>query len=106
MRGLPSFGRRSRPGTRRGADSGGVKHLIEFAETRQGVEGFVEPQTAVTETTLVFVAKNGEWTRRRVDGPKAAYALGQRLSVPIYDVQLVGYQERMRRWNRENGQGT
>ena len=41
-------------------------HLREFATTRRGVEGFVEPRTAVSDVTLLLVAHDGEWTRRRV----------------------------------------
>lgn len=78
-----------------------MDHLSEFARTREGVEGFVEPRTMVTETTVVFVARSGEWTRRRVAGPAAADALGRHLAVPVYDIHAVGYPERMRAWNRQ-----
>jgi hypothetical protein len=61
-----------------------------------GVEAFVEPSTLVTETTMVLVAQDGEWTRRRVAGPDAARRIARRLAVPVYDVQLVGYPQRMR----------
>ncbi|MDP9435150.1 MAG: oxidoreductase, partial [Actinomycetota bacterium] len=53
-------------------------HLAGFAATRRGVEGFVEPETPQTLTTLVLVAGDGEWTRRRVASPAAAAALGAR----------------------------
>jgi hypothetical protein len=90
--------RRDRPGTPRRAQSADIAHLEGFAGSRRGVEGFVEPQTMNTATTLVFVAGDGEWTRRRVDSPKAAFALGQRLGVPVYDVAATGYPSRMREW--------
>ena len=60
--------RRKRAGQMRTADSADVKHLVEFAKSQTGVEAFVEPRTAVTETTMVLVAASGEWTRRRVAG--------------------------------------
>ncbi|MCO7195067.1 hypothetical protein ACFU8R_24865 [Pseudonocardia alni] len=50
----------------------------------------------MTETTVVFVAHDGEWTRRRVANPNAAKKLARSLQMPIYDVQLVGYPNRMR----------
>ena len=75
-------------------------HLTEFARTRGGVEAYIEPRTAVTETTVVFVAESGEWTRRRVAGPQAAYALARALGVPAYDAGVVGYPQRMREWTR------
>jgi hypothetical protein len=89
------FGRR-RAGVRRGADSGDVAHLRSWASVREGVEGFVEPRTAVTEHTLLLVAKDGEWTRRRIGSPDAARKLAKSLKMPVYDVQLVGYPQRMR----------
>jgi hypothetical protein len=74
-------------------------HLARFAGSRQGVEAFVEPRTAVTETTVVLVAADGEWTRRRVPGPQAAHQLAHRLGIPAYDATVVGYPQRMRDWS-------
>ena len=59
---------------------------------------YVEPRTSVTPTTVVLVATTGEWTRRRVSGPPAAAALAKDLGVPVYDVQLTRYPQRMREW--------
>ena len=50
----------------RAADAADEQHLREFVATRRGVEGFVEPRTAVSDVTLLLVAHDGEWTRRRV----------------------------------------
>jgi hypothetical protein len=75
-------------------------HLTDFARSRAGVEAFIEPRTAVTETTVVFVAASGEWTRRRVAGPQAAHALARALGIPAYDAGVVGYPQRMREWTR------
>ena len=91
-------GRRSRPGTPRGAGSADLDHLQAWAGSRRGVEGFVEPQTATTATTLVLVAGDGEWTRRRVPSPQAAFAFGSDRGMPVYDVAAVGYPSRMREW--------
>jgi hypothetical protein len=74
-------------------------HLARFAGSRQGVEAFVEPRTAVTETTVVLVAADGEWTRRKVPGPQAAHQLAHRLGIPAYDATVVGYPQRMRDWS-------
>ncbi|GAA1849671.1 hypothetical protein GCM10009836_31820 [Pseudonocardia ailaonensis] len=76
--------------------SGDAEYLREWATARQGVEGFVEPRTTVTETTLLLVAQDGEWTRRRIASPDAARRLARSLRMPVYDVQLVGYPQRMR----------
>ena len=88
--------RRGRPGTLRRADDGDEAHLRAWSATREGVEAFVEPRTTVTDTTIVLVAKDGEWTRRRIAGPDAARKLARSLKMPVYDVQLVGYPQRMR----------
>lgn len=86
-------------GTLRGASREDLQHLEQFAATRRGVEAYVEPRTAVTETTLLLVAGDGEWTRRRVDGPQGAWDFARKRSVPVYDVAIVGYPQRMRDWN-------
>ena len=88
--------RKGRAGTTRKADGADAAHLRAWAGARDGVEAFVEPRTAVTETTVVLVAKDGEWTRRRVAGPDGARKLARSLKIPVYDVQLVGYPQRMR----------
>jgi hypothetical protein len=75
------------------------KYLEEFVRTRRGVEAFVEPQTAVTTTTVVLVAADGEWTRRPVPDAATAYAWANKLGIPCYDVNLMGYPKRMRDWN-------
>jgi hypothetical protein len=88
-----------RSGTTRSATSADVGHLREFVRTRPGVEAFVEPRTTVTETTVMLVAADGEWTRRRVDGPEGAAAFAKKHNIPLYDVAIVGYPKRMREYN-------
>ncbi|MGE0217804.1 oxidoreductase [Mycolicibacterium sp.] len=73
-----------------------LRHLQQWVATHQGVEAFVEPKTAVTELTVVLVAADGEWTRRRTGGEAGARRLSDRLGIPVYDVQKVGYPQRMR----------
>lgn len=75
-------------------------HLSQFAESRRGVEAYIEPATNVSTTTVVLIAHDGEWTRRAVGSPKAAFELGRKLAVPVYDVNQTGYPSRMREWNR------
>jgi hypothetical protein len=82
----------------RGAGRADLAHLEQFVATRRGVEGFVEPRTAVTESTIVLVASDGEWTRRRIDGPDTARRLSRELGVAVYDAQVTGYPQRMRDW--------
>ena len=95
------FRRRSKPtgAGMRAARRDDLEHLEDFVRTRRGVEGLVEPRTTVTETTLLLVAADGEWTRRRIGSPEEARRFGHRLSIPVYDVALVGYPKRMREFN-------
>lgn len=74
--------------------------LAEWAAARRGVEVFVEPKTAVTGTSVVLVAHDGEFTRRRIASPKAAQTFAHDNSLPIYDATLVGYPQRMRDFSR------
>jgi hypothetical protein len=95
------FRRRRTPGPvgPKEAERAALEHLREFAQTRQGVEAYIEPVTNVTQTTMVLVAVTGEWTRRRVPDPRTARSIAQSLAIPVYDVQLTGYPSRMREWN-------
>jgi hypothetical protein len=97
--------RRRGPGRRSTLDRGPARsdraHLEHFVATRRGVEGYVEPRTAVTESTIVLVAADGEWTRRRIGGPGDARRLSRELAIPVYDAQVVGYPQRMRDWGKD-----
>jgi hypothetical protein len=84
----------------RGSDDADQQHLLEFIRARRGVEGFVEPRTTVTDVTLLLVAHDGEWTRRRVPSEKWAHDFANRNGVPSYDAGLVGIPDRMRAYNR------
>jgi hypothetical protein len=77
-------------------------HLTQFAGTHRGVEAYVEPQTSVTQTTLLLVAYDGEWTRRAVPSPQWAHAFAEHLQIPGYDAAVVGYPQRMRDYNTRN----
>jgi hypothetical protein len=88
--------RRSRGGGSEGSTAADYGYLLEWARARTGVEAYVEPQTSVTEVTVVLVASDGEWTRRRAGGASGARRLGEQLQIPVYDVQRVGYPQRMR----------
>jgi len=99
--------RRSEGGftTVRPSDTADQSHLTDFARSRRGVEGFVEPRTAVSDVTLLLVAHDGEWTRRRVPSVAWAHEFANRHGVPSYDAAVVGYPDRMREYNRRRKQG-
>lgn len=68
---------------------------------RRGVEVFVEPRTAVTGTTMLLVAHDGEFTRRPIASPAAAAAFARQHTLPIYEAAVVGYPQRMRDYSRK-----
>ncbi len=99
---MPFWSRRGKsasvPGATR-ADRDAVEaHLRQFVESRLFVEGYVEPSTNITSTTVVLIAHDGEWTRRAVATREDAFGLGKRLEIPVYDVNQTGYPARMREW--------
>lgn len=76
-----------------------LAHFRDFERTRVGVEAYIEPATNVTGTTMVLIDFQGEWTRRAIPGPDAGVALAKDLGIPVYDINLTGYPQRMRDWN-------
>lgn len=50
----------------------------------------------MTETTVILIAHDGEWTRRRIGGLTAAQHFAHALGIPCYEVTKVGYPQRMR----------
>jgi hypothetical protein len=99
LRGRGSSGGRRRGTLDRASERADLTHLEQFVASRRGVEGYVEPRTAVTETTIVLVAADGEWTRRRIAGPEVGRRLSRDLAIPVYDAQVTGYPQRMRDWS-------
>ena len=87
---------RRRRGTATSDPAADLRYLRDWVATHRGVEAYVEPKTAVTEVTVVLVAADGEWTRRRAGGDAGARRLSDRLQIPVYDVQKIGYPQRMR----------
>ena len=85
----------------REATSADLDHLRAFAKSREtGVEFYVEPETTATDTTVVAIAFDGEWTRRRVGTPKAAEKLAR--SCKVADLRRhrsPATRSEMRAWN-------
>jgi hypothetical protein len=90
--------KKSKPGVLRTASSADTAHLESWTAQRHGVEAYVEPKTNVTHTTVVLVAHDGEWTRRRIESMDAAKQFARKLSIPVYDAGIVGYPQRMREY--------
>lgn len=85
----------------RAATKDDLAHLRQFVRSRRSVEAYVEPRTNVTQMSVVLIAADGEWTRRRITD-KAAKKLADDLKIPVYDVQRTGYPQRMRDWSARN----
>jgi hypothetical protein len=91
--------------TVRASDRADEQHLHGWVSARRGVEGFVEPRTAVSDVTLLLVAHDGEWTRRRVPSVQWAHQFCNKHQVPSYDAAVVGIPQRMRDYNRRRKAG-
>ncbi len=77
-----------------------LQALRDFAESRKGVEGYIEPKTSVTQTTLLLVAADGESLRRRVSSAQSAAEFARKkLNIPVYDANRVGIPSRKREYD-------
>ena len=85
-------------GARRGSPA--LAELERFAQGRKGLEGFIEPETATSSTTLLLVDRHGEHLRAPVREPRDAAAFCDRLGIPVYDAAVIGYPRRMRDFER------
>ncbi|RNE49522.1 oxidoreductase [Corynebacterium alimapuense] len=75
---------------------GDAQFLRDWCRTRGFVEGFVEPETAVNEMSVVLVDETGEFVRRRIGGPRGIDVVAKIIDGPVYDVEETGYPQRMR----------
>lgn len=96
------FGKSRRSGPRPPRAPGGkarpadLDYLRRWAGERTGVEGFVEPETLVNEMSVVLVDDEGDWTRRRIGGPRGVDDVASATGVRLYDAAASGYPQRMR----------
>ena len=74
-----------------------AQYLRDWVAGRTFVEGFVEPETMVNEMSVVLVDEHGNYTRRRIGGPKGIDAVSDMLGILLYDVEETGYPDRMRK---------
>ncbi len=81
------------------ARSATLTHFKDFVSTREGVESYFEPETPREQSALLLVARDGEWTRRRVPDVKTGASIAQDLGIPFYEVVKTGYPDSMRQWN-------
>ncbi len=91
--------------SQRQAHAATVAHFGNFVATHLGVEAYFEPETPREQAALLLVAREGEWTRRRVPGLREAGELAADLGIPFYEVIKTGYPDSMRRWNERQHRG-
>lgn len=74
-----------------------AQYLRDWVQGRKFVEGYVEPETMVNEMSVVLVDEQGNYTRRRIGGPKGIDEVAKMLGILLYDVEETGYPDRMRK---------
>ena len=79
--------------------------ILDFLETRRGVEAYVEPRTMMHPLSVVLVADDGEWRRFALADDSFVRELARTRSLPVYDAARQGYPERMRRYKRRDNPG-
>ena len=77
-----------------------LESLEGFAAERKGIEGYIEPRTPTSPTTLLLVDRDGDHLRAPVREPEDAVAFCERHGFPVYDAQVIGYPRRMRDFER------
>lgn len=82
-----------------------LRELETFIAERKGIEGFIEPQTSTSSTTLLLVDRNGDHRRAPVRGPEDAVSFCERVGIPVYDAQVIGYPKRMKDFERKRRTG-
>ena len=80
----------------------GLVELESFVAERKGIEGFIEPRTPTSPTTLLLVDRDGDHRRTPVREPADAVAFCERLGIPVYDAQVIGYPKRMKEFDRRS----
>ena len=89
----------------RAAKSATLSHFQEFVGSRVGVESYFEPETPREQSALLLVARDGEWTLRRVPDLKTAASIANDLGIPFYEIVKTGYPDSMRQWNLRQQRG-
>jgi hypothetical protein len=80
------------------------ERIVDFLDTRNGVEAFVEPRTVVHPLSVVLVAEDGEWIRVPLGDDRYLRELARTRGLRVHDATRVGYPERMRRYRRPEGE--
>lgn len=71
--------------------------IMEFLNTHEGVEAYVEPKTVVSPKSVVLIDGAGEWRRFELQEDSSLRRISAERGLPIFDAALTGYPPRMRR---------
>ena len=71
--------------------------ILQFIQSRHGVEAYVEPKTVMHPLSVVFVDAGGEWKRFPLADDAFVRELASGRGIPVFDASRTGYPERMRR---------
>jgi len=71
--------------------------IVEFLDTHEGVEAYMEPKTVVSPKSVVLVDAVGEWRRFELTEDVYLRRLSAERALPIFDAALTGYPQRMHR---------
>jgi len=74
--------------------------ILEFVESRTGVEAYVEPKTVMHSLSVVLVAGDGEHRRFELSDDAYIRQLAATHNLRVFDAARVGYPQRMREYLR------
>lgn len=80
-----------------------LRHLEEWVAGHRGVEGYLEPRTPTSPTSLLLVDRDGDHTRAPVRDRDHGRKFCERRGIPVYDAQVIGYPNRMRDFDQRRG---
>jgi hypothetical protein len=79
-----------------------IEYMQQWAVQRSGVEAYYEPGTATIVATVMLIAGDGEWTRRKIGSLEAAIKFGNQRGIPVYEVFRTGYPQRKRDYDERS----
>ena len=82
-----------------------VKAMQRFAQSRRGVEAYLEPRTMQQPMTVVLVAYDGEWLRFTIPDERVVRSLSKSHGIPVYEAARTGYPRRMKEYRRDRPPG-
>ena len=79
--------------------------ILEFVQSRRGVEAYVEPKTVMHPLSVVLVAGDGEHRRFELADDAYIRQLAATHNLKVLDAARLGYPQRMRDYIRRQQRG-